>query len=93
MGGLDLEILGDLLDGLDALERSRVSELLAETWKRGSHREVRLLGVGVRFENPRQIEQMEFFDESASAFPRVDAVFVEPDRRRVGRHIDEIRPD
>ena len=36
-------------------------ELLTEAWKRGNHRAVRLLGVGVRFEDPREVEQMEFF--------------------------------
>lgn len=36
-------------------------DLLAEAWKRGNQRAVRLLGVGVRFEDPKEIEQMEFF--------------------------------
>ncbi len=36
-------------------------ELLAEAWRRGNNRAVRLLGVGVRFEDPKEIEQMEFF--------------------------------
>ena len=36
-------------------------ELLAEAWKRGDNRAVRLLGVGVRFEDPKAVEQMEFF--------------------------------
>ncbi len=36
-------------------------ELLTEAWKRGNNRAVRLLGVGVRFEDPREEEQMEFF--------------------------------
>ncbi len=36
-------------------------ELLAEAWKRGNNRAVRLLGVGVRFEDPKETEQMEFF--------------------------------
>ncbi len=36
-------------------------ELLTEAWKRGNHRAVRLLGVGVRFEDPKEVEQMEFF--------------------------------
>lgn len=36
-------------------------DLLAEAWRRGNNRAVRLLGVGVRFEDPREIEQMEFF--------------------------------
>jgi DNA polymerase IV len=37
-------------------------ELLTETWKRGNDRKVRLLGVGVRFADPMEIEQLEFFD-------------------------------
>jgi DNA polymerase-4 len=36
-------------------------ELLAEAWKRGNQRAVRLLGVGVRFEDPKGEQQMEFF--------------------------------
>jgi DNA polymerase-4 len=36
-------------------------ELLTEAWKRGNNREVRLLGVGVRFEDPKEEAQMEFF--------------------------------
>jgi DNA polymerase-4 len=36
-------------------------ELLAEAWRRGNNRAVRLLGVGVRFEDPKEVEQMEFF--------------------------------
>jgi DNA polymerase-4 len=36
-------------------------DLLAEAWKRGNQRAVRLLGVGVRFEDPKEVEQMEFF--------------------------------
>jgi DNA polymerase-4 len=36
-------------------------ELLAEAWKRGNNRAVRLLGVGVRFEDPHEAEQLEFF--------------------------------
>jgi DNA polymerase-4 len=36
-------------------------ELLTEAWKRGNNRAVRLLGVGVRFEDPKEVEQMEFF--------------------------------
>jgi DNA polymerase-4 len=34
-------------------------ELLAEAWRRGRDRPVRLLGVGVRFEDPHESEQME----------------------------------
>jgi DNA polymerase IV len=36
-------------------------ELLTEAWKRGNNRAVRLLGVGVRFEDPKEESQMEFF--------------------------------
>ncbi len=36
-------------------------ELLAEAWKRGNDRPVRLLGVGVRFHDPGQSRQMEMF--------------------------------
>ena len=36
-------------------------ELLTEAWRRGNDRAVRLLGVGVRFEDPQKSEQMEFF--------------------------------
>ena len=36
-------------------------ELLTEAWRRGNNRAVRLLGVGVRFEDPKEVEQMEFF--------------------------------
>lgn len=36
-------------------------DLLAEAWKRGNARAVRLLGVGVRFVDPQEVEQMEFF--------------------------------
>ncbi len=35
-------------------------ELLTEVWKRGDNRAVRLLGVGVRFEDPKVLQQMEF---------------------------------
>lgn len=34
-------------------------ELAAEAWKRGNNRPVRLVGAGVRFEDPREEEQME----------------------------------
>ena len=43
------------------LDPAIFEELLAEAWKRGDNRAVRLLGVGVRFEDPRETEQMEFF--------------------------------
>lgn len=36
-------------------------ELLAEAWKRGRNRAVRLLGVGVRFEDPHDDGQLELF--------------------------------
>lgn len=36
-------------------------ELLAEAWRRGNARAVRLLGVGVRFVDPQEVEQLEFF--------------------------------
>ncbi|MFT4177345.1 MAG: DNA polymerase IV [Luteolibacter sp.] len=34
-------------------------ELLAEAWKRGNGRAVRLLGVGVRLEDPKDVEQLD----------------------------------
>ncbi|MFT3991479.1 MAG: DNA polymerase IV [Luteolibacter sp.] len=34
-------------------------ELLAEAWKRGNGRAVRLLGVGIRFEDPKETEQLD----------------------------------
>ncbi len=43
------------------LEPAIFEELLREAWKRGHDRPVRLLGVGVRFEDPREAEQLEFF--------------------------------
>ena len=43
------------------VEPAIFEELLAEAWRRGNKRAVRLLGVGVRFEDPRESEQMEFF--------------------------------
>lgn len=36
-------------------------QLLIEAWKRGEGRPVRLLGVGVRLEDPKENEQLEFF--------------------------------
>ncbi len=44
-----------------AVDPAVFEELLTEAWKRGNHRAVRLLGVGVRFEDPKESEQMEFF--------------------------------
>jgi DNA polymerase-4 len=43
------------------LDHGAYEELLAECWKRGGGRPVRLLGVGVRFEDPAEEAQMEFF--------------------------------
>jgi len=43
------------------LEHEVFAELLAEAWQRGGGRSVRLLGVGVRFEDPREEAQLEFF--------------------------------
>lgn len=43
------------------LDPTVFEELLAEAWKRGNNRAVRLLGVGVRFEDPHEEQQMEFF--------------------------------
>ncbi len=44
-----------------ALDHAVFEELLTEAWKRGNNRAVRLLGVGVRFEDPKEEAQMEFF--------------------------------
>lgn len=41
------------------LEPSIFEELAAEAWRRGNNRPVRLLGAGVRFEDPKDEEQME----------------------------------
>jgi DNA polymerase-4 len=43
------------------LDREVFAELLAEAWQRGGGRSVRLLGVGVRFGDPREDVQLEFF--------------------------------
>jgi DNA polymerase-4 len=45
-----------------ALDHGVYEELLADAWKRGDGRHVRLLGVGVRFEDPAQEAQLEFFE-------------------------------
>ncbi len=45
-----------------ALDRGVYEDLLREAWSRGNNRSVRLLGVGVRFEDPREREQLEFFE-------------------------------
>ncbi len=44
-----------------AIDPAVFEELLAEAWKRGNNRAVRLLGVGVRFEDPKEVHQLEFF--------------------------------
>ncbi|WAC18180.1 DNA polymerase IV [Luteolibacter sp. SL250] len=41
------------------LEPAIYEELAAEAWRRGNNRPVRLLGAGVRFEDPKDQEQME----------------------------------
>lgn len=43
------------------VDPSVFEELLEEAWRRGNDRAVRLLGVGVRFADPKEIEQLEFF--------------------------------
>jgi DNA polymerase-4 len=43
------------------LDPAIYEELLGEAWKRGNNRTVRLLGVGVRFDDPKEQEQLEFF--------------------------------
>jgi DNA polymerase-4 len=43
------------------LDHHVFEELLNEAWNRGNHRAVRLLGVGVRFEDPQHDAQLEFF--------------------------------
>ncbi|WP_338287322.1 DNA polymerase IV [Luteolibacter sp. LG18] len=40
-------------------------ELLAEAWKRGEGKPVRLIGVALRFEDPDATAQMEFFGDSS----------------------------
>jgi len=45
-----------------ALDHGVYEELLDEAWKRGGGRHVRLLGVGVRFEDPAEEAQLEFFE-------------------------------
>lgn len=39
-------------------------ELLAEAWKRGEGKPVRLIGVALKFEDPDVAEQMEFFGDA-----------------------------
>lgn len=43
------------------IDQAVFEDLLSEAWRRGNNRAVRLLGVGVRFEDPKQVQQMEFF--------------------------------
>lgn len=43
------------------LDPAIFEELLAEAWRRGNNRAVRLLGVGVRFDDPGEVRQMDFF--------------------------------
>ncbi len=43
------------------LDHAVFEELLTETWRRGANRAVRLLGVGVRFDDPQESAQLEFF--------------------------------
>jgi DNA polymerase IV len=45
------------------LEPAIFEELLNEAWRRGNNRAVRLLGVGVRFEDPGESQQLEFFGD------------------------------
>lgn len=48
------------------IEVGTFEDLVAEAWRRGGNRAVRLLGVGVRFEDPKEEEQqqLEFFSEA-----------------------------
>ncbi len=45
-----------------AIELRTFAELLVEAWKRGQGRAVRLLGVGVRFADPQETQQLDFFE-------------------------------
>jgi DNA polymerase IV len=45
------------------LEPAIFEELAAEAWRRGNNRPVRLIGAGVRFGDPQESQQMEFFTE------------------------------
>lgn len=45
------------------LDRAVYRDLLAEAWSRGHGRPVRLLGAGVRLEDPRGIAQMDLFGD------------------------------
>lgn len=44
-----------------ALDPAAFEELLTEAWRRGNNRPVRLIGAGVRFEDPAETSQLEFF--------------------------------
>jgi len=44
-----------------ALDPAVFEQLLTEAWRRGNNRPVRLLGAGVRFEDPGEGHQLEFF--------------------------------
>lgn len=44
-----------------ALDPAVFKALLAEAWRRGNNRPVRLIGAGVRFADPRPVEQLELF--------------------------------
>ena len=44
-----------------ALDPAVFEQLLAEAWRRGNTRPVRLLGAGVRFDDPGEIRQLDFF--------------------------------
>ena len=44
-----------------ALDPALFKDLLAEAWSRGKNRPVRLLGVGVRFRDPEEKEQLDLF--------------------------------
>lgn len=45
----------------NVLDAAVFGELLGEAWKRGNGRAVRLLGVGVRFQEPGEEQQLEMF--------------------------------
>jgi DNA polymerase IV len=45
-----------------AIDPAVYEELLAEAWRRGKDQAVRLLGVGVRFEDPNEPTQLDFFE-------------------------------
>jgi DNA polymerase-4 len=44
------------------LEPAVFEELAAEAWRRGNNRPVRLIGAGVRFEDPQEKVQLEMFE-------------------------------